>query len=67
MYLIAERLRRPMQRMFGGKWISMLGIPPLTFIFLLLMIVAWIRHGMDVRRRRAKLKTIDETWSGSWF
>jgi hypothetical protein len=22
MYLIAERLRRPMRRMFGGKWIS---------------------------------------------
>ncbi|MET0299582.1 MAG: efflux RND transporter permease subunit, partial [Flavitalea sp.] len=25
MYLIAERLKRPMRRQFGGKWISMLG------------------------------------------
>jgi ABC-type Fe3+ transport system permease subunit len=31
MYLIAERLRRPMQRMFGGKWISFMGIPPMIF------------------------------------
>src|SRR5215216_5459501 len=30
MYLIAERLRRPMRSVYGGKWISMLGIPPLT-------------------------------------
>ena len=67
MYLIAERLRRPMRRMFGGKWISMLGIPPLTIVFLPLMVIAWLRHRMDVRRRRAKLQTKDETWAGSWF
>lgn len=39
MYLIAERLRRPMRRMYGGKWISILAIPPLTPIFLYLVIV----------------------------
>jgi len=39
MYLIAERLRRPMRRMFGGRWISMLGIPPFTFIFIYLVLV----------------------------
>jgi hypothetical protein len=39
MYLIAERLRRPMRKMFGGKWISFLGIPPATPIFLYLIMV----------------------------
>ncbi|HEV7333325.1 MAG TPA: efflux RND transporter permease subunit [Flavisolibacter sp.] len=28
MYLIAERLKRPMQNMFGGKWVSMFGLLP---------------------------------------
>jgi Cu/Ag efflux pump CusA len=67
MYLIAERLRRPMRNMFGGKWISMLGIPPVTIIFLPLMIITMVRHRMAVKRRRAKLKTNDEKWIGSWF
>jgi len=39
MYLIAERLRRPMRKMWGGKWISFLGIPPFTPIFLYLIMV----------------------------
>jgi hypothetical protein len=39
MYLIAERLRRPMRRMYGGKWISFLGIPPFTPIFLYLVMI----------------------------
>ncbi len=39
MYLIAERLRRPMRNMYGGKWISFLGIPPFTPIFLYLVFV----------------------------
>ncbi|HXB91754.1 MAG TPA: efflux RND transporter permease subunit [Puia sp.] len=39
MYLIAERLRRPMRKMYGGKWISFLGIPPFTPIFLYLVLV----------------------------
>lgn len=68
MYLIAERLRRPMRRMFGGKWISIMGIPPLTIIFMLLMIVTSIKHGFEVRRRRkVQGPGVNETFLGSWF
>lgn len=67
MYLIAERLRRPMRRMFGGKWISMLGIPPLTVVFMPLMIVTLVRHRMDVKRRKDKIKSAGDTWNESWF
>lgn len=69
MYLIAERLKRPMRRMFGGKWISFMGIPPLTLLFFPLMITTMIRHRRDVRRRRLKLKAanVNEKWLGSWF
>ena len=70
MYLIAERLKRPMRNMFGGKWISFLGIPPLIFLFMPLMIVAAIRHQRDVNRRKRKLKddaAAGDTWTGSWF
>ncbi|HTL09136.1 MAG TPA: efflux RND transporter permease subunit, partial [Chitinophagaceae bacterium] len=69
MYLIAERLRRPMRRMFGGKWISFLGIPPMIFLFMPLMVVAWIAHNIDVSRRRRKLKDqpVNEAYIGSWF
>ena len=66
MYLIAERLKRPMRRHFGGKWISMLGIPPLTFIFIPLMFVTtWIQR-KNVARRNAENDT-DATFNGSWF
>jgi multidrug efflux pump len=66
MYLIAERLKRPMRRHFGGKWISMLGIPPLTFIFIPLMFVTtWIQR-KNVARRNAK-NDADATFNGSWF
>ena len=69
MYLIAERLRRPMRRMYGGKWISFLGIPPLTFLFIPLMVVTWIAHNADVARRRRKLnpKRVNDAFVGSWF
>ena len=69
MYLIAERLRRPMRRMFGGKWISMLGIPPLTILFIPLMIAALVAHLSAKARRRRKLKgqNVSETFIGSWF
>ena len=71
MYLIAERLRRPMRRMFGGKWISFLGIPPLTILFIPLMIITSIRHGRDKRRRRKMLRKerdkVNEAFIGSWF
>jgi len=70
MYLIAERLKRPMRRYFGGRWVSMMGIPPLTFIFLIIMIpITLVRHSVDKARRRRNLagKGVDETWIGSWF
>jgi len=71
MYLMAERLRKPMRRHWGGKWVSFLGIPPFTIIFLLLMFISLIRHGREVagRRKRARLRNapVDETWVRSWF
>jgi len=69
MYLIAERLRRPMRRMFGGTWISMLGIPPLTLIFLPLMVVVLLKHRIKRKRRADKLKgqKVNEAFIGSWF
>jgi len=71
MYLIAERLRRPMRTMFGGKWVSLAGLLPLAalafvfnpilmlmvlFSFPIMMIATMIRHKRDVNRRRRKLK-----------
>ena len=68
MYLIAERLRRPMRRMYGGKWISIMGIPPLIFLFMPLMVITAVKHRFEVARRRRKLgNRADETWVRSWF
>jgi multidrug efflux pump len=67
MYLIAERLRRPMRKMFGGTWISFLGIPPFTFIFLFLMVAVMIKHKIKVKARKNKLQNAGETFVGSWF
>jgi multidrug efflux pump len=72
MYLIAERLRRPMRRQYGGKWISMLGIPPLTFIFIPLTLYTVVKHRVAVARRKRKLKGDEsdpayKAFVGSWF
>lgn len=71
MYLIAERLRRPMRRHFGGKWVSFMGIPPLTFAFLIIMLpYTLIKRSLEKRRRRKKLandKNANEAFIGSWF
>ena len=68
MYLIAERLRRPMRRQYGGRWISMLGIPPLTLIFMPLMVVTMFIHRAKAARRKRKFgNKYDERWTGSWF
>ena len=70
MYLIAERLKRPMRNMFGGKWISFMGIPPMIFLFMPLMIVAAIRHRIDVNRRKRRLANdpaASPAWFGSWL
>lgn len=38
MYLIAERLKRPMERFYGGKWVAIFGfLGPLFFIFVGIM------------------------------
>jgi multidrug efflux pump subunit AcrB len=71
MYLISERLRRPMRRMYGGKWISFLGIPPLTLAFIPLMFATMIAHRRDVAKRRRKLAgqndKVNKSFIGSWF
>jgi multidrug efflux pump subunit AcrB len=68
MYLIAERLKRPMRRHYGGTWISMMGIPPLTFFFIPLMVISTVRHRMEVSRRFKRLSgRASETWIRSWF
>lgn len=68
MYLIAERLKRPMRRQYGGTWISMLGIPPLTILFMPLMAITALIHKKEVRRRERKLgNKFDKKWTGSWF
>lgn len=71
MYLIAERLRRPMRRMYGGKWISFLGIPPLTLIFIPLMFITMFVQMRKVSRRRRRLSgqkdKVNEKFIGSWF
>jgi multidrug efflux pump len=70
MYLIAERLKRPMRNMYGGKWISMLGIPPLTVIFLPLVFATMFRHRLDVGRRKRRLTgndKVNDKWIRSWF
>ncbi|HSZ34699.1 MAG TPA: hypothetical protein VK772_15390, partial [Puia sp.] len=67
---IAERLKRPMRRYFGGKWVSMMGIPPLTFIFLIIMLpITIIRHSIEKARRKRKFagQNVSNTWIGSWF
>jgi multidrug efflux pump len=72
MYLIAERLKRPMRRHFGGKWVSFMGIPPLIIIFIPMMIVSAILHRITVNRRRRRLAAaqndkVSEAFIGSWF
>jgi multidrug efflux pump len=68
MYLIAERLKRPMRKMYGGKWISMLGIPPLTILFIVLMfITVFVQRGKVARRRRRLGPNAPEAIVGSWL
>jgi len=68
MYLIAERLRRPMRRHFGGKWISILGIPPLTFIFIPLMFITTFIHRKNQKRRIENNNAQgDKIINGSWY
>ncbi len=70
MYLIAERLKRPMQKQYGGKWISFLGIPPAIFLFIPLMFITMFRQKRKVNARRRKLsndRAAGEPFIGSWL
>lgn len=69
MYLIAERLRRPMKRMYGGPWISFLGIPPFTLLLVPLMVITSLAHRKARLRRKKKTDpaTVNEAFLGSWF
>lgn len=70
MYLIAERLRRPMRNMYGGKWVSFMGMPPLTILFIPMVIVTSLYHRVKRKRRAKKLqgnKTVNDAFIGSWF
>ncbi|MDI9363526.1 MAG: efflux RND transporter permease subunit [Flavobacterium sp.] len=70
MYLIAERLRRPMRNMYGGKWISMLGIPPVTIFFIPLMLITMVKHRAKRIKRARKLygnNKVNQSFIGSWF
>ena len=55
--------------MYGGKWISFLGIPPLTLVFMPLMLITMFRHQYEVSRRKKKLKDqpVNKAFVGSWF
>jgi multidrug efflux pump subunit AcrB len=49
MYLIAERLKRPMQRFYGTKWIALLGfLGPFFFIFVAIMFLVRKIQGKPV-------------------
>ncbi len=69
MYLIAERLRRPMRQYFGGKWVSFMGIPPMILLFIPMMIYTAWRHKRVVKKRAKRLKEepVNEKFVGSWF
>lgn len=70
MYLIAERLRRPTRNMFGGKWVSFMGIPPLTVVFIFMVFAVMIKHRFKRRKRIRKLAgnpNVNQAFTGSWF
>jgi multidrug efflux pump len=70
MYLIAERLRRPMRNFYGGKWVSFMGIPPLTLLFAFMMILEMWRQRAKRRRRARRLSdnpNVNRAFIGSWF
>ena len=58
-----------MRNTFGGKWISMLGIPPLTLLFIPLMIISLIKQRIKKNKREEKFKgqPVNDAFIGSWF
>ena len=55
MYIISERLRRPMSKFYGTKWVAILGFTgPLFFIFVLFMYLVRAIQGKKVWLGRLK-------------
>lgn len=55
MYLIAERLRRPMSKFYGTKWVALLGfLGPLFFVFVGIMFLVRRIQGKPVWMGRLK-------------
>ncbi|MFN8289003.1 MAG: efflux RND transporter permease subunit [Chitinophagaceae bacterium] len=49
MYLIAERLKRPMEKFYGGRWVAMFGfLGPLFFLFVGVMYLVKLFQGKRV-------------------
>jgi len=49
MYLIAERLKRPMEKFYGTKFIALLGfLGPLFFLFVVIMFLVRRIQGKKV-------------------
>lgn len=70
MYLIAERLKRPMRNTYGGKWVSFMGIPPMIFLFIPMMLFSMFKQKRIVEKRRRRLANsadVNEAFTGSWF
>lgn len=53
MYIIAERLRRPMSKFYGTKWVALLGFTG-PFFFLLVLFM-WIGKGIQGKRMFPRL------------
>ena len=46
MYLVSERLRRPMSKFYGTKWVALLGFTgPLFFLLILVMLIVRLFQG----------------------
>ncbi len=67
MYLMAERLKRPMRKLFGGRWISFLALPPLTPIFIVLAIFMLIIHLIRARRRHKNHTALGVHFNKRWL
>ena len=59
MYIISERLRRPMEKFYGGKWVAIFGFTgPLFFLFVGLMY--FVRRLQGKKVWNGKLKEIKQ-------
>jgi hypothetical protein len=55
MYIIAERLRRPMEKFYGTRYVALIGfLGPLFFLFVLLMYIVRAIQGKKVWNGKLK-------------